>query len=61
MKKLNMNDQAQSALAVIIFVVIAVIFALIAIWGFINLNIWAIVIGVIGEIAWFFIFWLALR
>jgi len=58
--KIKQNNEA-SASGVIFFVIVAIILALIAVWGVLNLNVWAIVIGGIGDIAWFFIFWLLLR
>jgi hypothetical protein len=58
--KLQKDNQA-SASGAVFFVAVAIILALIAVWGVFNLNIWAVVIGGIGDVAWFFIFWLLLR
>lgn len=57
----TINNDAQSGLGILLFVAVAIILALIATWGVFNLNLWASVIGIVGEIAWFFIFWLLLR
>ena len=56
-----MNNEGQTASGIILFVAVAIILALVAVWGVLNLNIWTIIIGGVGEFAWFFIFWLALK
>jgi len=51
-----MDKKAQGFAPPLVFLIVAIILGLIAVWGFVNLNIWAMAIGIVGEIAWFFIF-----
>lgn len=61
MKMIKERTEGQEGIGIVIFLIAAIILGLIAAWGFMNLNIWAIVIGCVGEVAWFFIFWVASR
>ncbi len=49
-----MDETAQGLILAAIFVLVAIGLGELAVWGFIALNIVAIVIGVIGFAAWFF-------
>lgn len=48
-----MDNNAGGFIEGLVFVIIAIIFGIIVLWGIENWNAYAIVIGAIGELAWF--------
>gem|GEM_PF-4184643 len=49
-----MDETAQGLILAFIFVLVAIGLGGLAVWGFMTINIIAIVIGMIGLVAWFF-------
>ena len=49
-----MDESGQGLILAVIFVLVAIGLGGLAAWGVINLNLAASVIGIIGEVGWFF-------
>jgi hypothetical protein len=56
MEKLRImeNEYGSGLILAMIFLIIAISLGIVAIWGIMAMNIWATVIGFVGEGAWIF-------
>ena len=48
------KENAQGLVLALIFVAVTIICVIALVWGILNLNVWATVIGLVAVVAWFF-------